>query len=91
MKQPNNTTYFRSSHFYLTAFLIAKGMTLTEVDKTDSRRAQFVFVDAPEREALVNSFNFSEKENPNASVDAREFIAAIKTLKDKLYQDNSSL
>jgi hypothetical protein len=90
MKKQKNITYFSSSNFYLTAFLIAKGMILTEVDKTDPRRAQFVLVDAPEREALLDSFNFGGKEDQIASVDARDFIAAIKTLKDKLYQDNSS-
>jgi hypothetical protein len=82
-----NGRYFRLSNFYLAAFLFAKGMELANVDKiTDPKRAQFVFVDEPIREALVGSFNFGKEDDEEVLVDARKLVAAIKTLKDKLYQ-----
>ncbi len=80
--------YYRLSSFYPAAFLFAKGLELVNVDKTNSQRAQFVFVDTAERESLLNAFNFAKEDAPEAMVDARKMVAAIKRLKDKLYQDN---
>lgn len=79
--------YYRLSSFYPAAFLFAKGLELVNVDKTDPQRAQFVFVDAPECEGLLDIFNFGKEDAPDAMVDARKLVAAIKRLKDKLYQD----
>lgn len=80
--------YYRISSFYVAAFLFAKGMELVNVDKiTDPKRAQFVFRDTPERELFLDIYNFSKEDNPEAMVDARKFVTAIKMLKDKLYQD----
>ena len=80
--------YFRISSFYVAAFLFAKGLELVNVDKiTDPKRAQFVFKDSPEREILVKSYNFTKEDSPEAMIDARKFVMAIKMLKDKLYQD----
>ena len=53
--------YFRTSNFYSAAFLFAKGQTLVNVDKlADPKRAQFVFMDSPEREPLLQNFNYAE-------------------------------
>jgi len=83
-----NDRYFRISSFYVAAFLFAKGLELVNVDKiTDPKRAQFVFRDSPEREILVKSYNFTKEDSPEAMIDARKFVMAIKMLKDKLYQD----
>jgi len=80
--------YFRISSFYAAAFLFAKGLELVNVDKiTDPKRAQFVFRDTPERELFLESYNFSKEDSPEAMIDARKFVMAIKMLKDKLYQD----
>jgi hypothetical protein len=83
-----NDRYFRISSFYAAAFLFAKGLELVDVDKiTDPKRAQFVFRDTPERELFLDGYNFGKEDAPEAMVDARKFVTAIKMLKDKLYQD----
>jgi len=80
--------YFRTSSFYLATFLFVKGLELANIDKTDNpKRAHFVFIDSPEREVLLESFNFGKENSPEVMVDARKFVMAIKMLKDKLYQD----
>lgn len=80
--------YFRTSSFYTACFLFAKDQVLVNIDKvTDPRRAQFVFLDSPERESLLQEFNYAKEDAPGVLVDARQFVMAIKQLKDKLYQE----
>jgi len=68
--------------------LYAKEQVLVNIDKvSDPRRAQFVFLDSPERESLLQDFNFAQENSPGVIVDARKFVTAIKQLKDKLYQE----
>jgi hypothetical protein len=83
----NSDKYFRSANFYLSSYLFSKGLTLVNIDHTEPKRAEFVFVDTPEREQLIYQFNFSPHDSPDTLVDARSLITAIKTLKDKLYQE----
>jgi len=79
--------YFRTESFYLSAFLFAKGLELVNIDSTTNpKRSQFVFLSSPERELWTQSFNFSKEDSPEVMVDARKFVMAIKSLKDKLYQ-----
>ena len=78
--------YFKTANFYLAVFLFSKGLELANIDKLNSKQAQFVFIDIPARELLVNEFNFSQQNSHMVLVDARVFINSIKTLKDKLYQ-----
>lgn len=78
--------YFRTTNFYIAVFLSAKGLELVNIDKTDPKRCVFVFVDTPEREALVELFNFAKEDHPEVVVDARKLVYATKKLKDKLYQ-----
>ncbi len=81
--------YFRLQSFYLAAFLLAKGMGLVSIDKgKNPRRATFVLLDSPDREAHVATYNYCKEDAPDARVDARKLVAAIKTLKENLYQDN---
>lgn len=83
-----NDNYFRITNFYQAAFLFAKGMELVNIDRiSNQKRATFVFLDSPDREDLMESFNFG-KEDGLVLVDARKLIAAIRALKEKLYQDN---
>lgn len=79
--------YFKSSNFYQSAFLFAKGLKLVDIDRTDSKRCLFVFIDTPEREELLRFFNFGKEDAQEVMVDGRKIIAAIKILKDKLYQN----
>ena len=84
----NENKYFRTSSFYQAAFLFAKDLELVNVDRTqDPRRAYFVFIDSPEREALLEFFSFGKENCPEAAVDSRKLITSIKTLKEKLYQE----
>lgn len=79
--------YFRTSSFYVAAFLFAKGLELVSIDNTsDKKRSEFVFLDTPERELLLQSFNFGKENSMEVMVDVRKFVTAIKMLKDKLYQ-----
>ena len=84
-----NDNYFRITNFYQAAFLFAKGMELVNVDRiSNQKRATFVFLDSPDREDLMESFNFGKEDSPLVLVDARKLIVAIRALKEKLYQDN---
>lgn len=84
-----NDKYFRLQSFYLAAFLFTKGMELVNVDRvSNQRRVTFVFLDSPDREDLIESFNFGKEDSSAVLVDARKLITAIRTLKEKLYQDN---
>lgn len=85
----NNNKYFRTSSFYLATFLFVKGLELINIDRIDSKKCVFVFVDTPLRELLVGVFNFGKEDSPEAMVDPRKLITAIKTLKQGMYQDQS--
>ena len=78
--------YFRTSSFYISCYLFAMGLELVNIDRTNPQRAEFVFIDIPEREMLMESYNYARENSPEVKVDARKFVWAIKTLKDKLYQ-----
>ena len=52
--------YFRTSSFYTAAYLYTKDCELINVDKTiDPKRAQFVFINNPQLDILVDIFNFA--------------------------------
>lgn len=72
---------FNCSDLYIAAFLIANGLELIDVDRSDRKRAVFVFADTEERESLLAAFWSKE-----ASVEPRAFIAAIKEAKEILYR-----
>jgi hypothetical protein len=83
-----NEKYFKTNSFYPAAFLFAKGAELVNIDRTEgSNKAYFVFLDSPEREALLESFNFAPENSSEVMVDARKYMVAIKMLKEKLYQN----
>ncbi len=85
LKQENK--YFRTASFYLAVFLLVKGLELVNIDRTNNaQKAQFVFIDSPEREFWLEAFNFAKENSPEVMVDARKFVMAIRMLKDKLYQ-----
>jgi hypothetical protein len=81
--------YFRLTSFYTVCFLFAKGLELVNIEKDpdDPKRCQFVFKNAPEKETLIQSYNFAKEDSPEVMVDFRKAVLAIKTLKDKLYQE----
>lgn len=81
--------YFKTTNFYLACFLFAKGIELVNIDRiTDKKRYTFVFIESEEIETFTHAFNFSLENDEEVMVDARKIIHSIKTLKDKLYQNN---
>lgn len=79
--------YFRTSSFYASCFLLAKNQVLANVDRTDPRKAVFVFVNSPEIDFLLHSFNFAIENASEVVIDVRIFVTAIKQLKGALFQD----
>jgi hypothetical protein len=84
-----DSCYFRLTSFYTACFLSAKGLELVNIeqDPTNPKRSQFVFRDTPERELLIQNYNFAKEDSQEVLIDFRKAVLAIKTLKDKLYQD----
>lgn len=83
--QYTDDRYYRTSSFYLAAFLFAKNAELVNIDRSDEKRSQFVFVDNPELETMVSEFNYGRDGSLGALVDVRRLVFAIKSLKEKLY------
>lgn len=83
--------FFSTSNFYNAVFLHAKGLELVDIDRTNPKRAKFVFRDCPERENLIRQYSFSEKNSPGVMLDPRDFEASIKVLKARLYQEGGIL
>lgn len=82
-----DSRYFRTSSFYTASFLFANGLELVNIDSTSNpKKKEFVFKNTPEREMLLQSYNFAPEDAPEAKIDARKMVMAIKMLKDKLHQ-----
>ena len=82
----NNHDILTIDSFYPAVFLFAKGHTLLNIDKTDSKRMRFVFGNCDELKRLLEVFNFAASDDPESLIDARKFVGAIKSLKEKMYQ-----
>jgi len=82
-----NQNFYSTSNFYPACFLLCKGLHLISINRNNPHRCEFVFQDSLEREKWLNDFNFAPENNSSILVDARKLINAIKTLKERLYQD----
>lgn len=88
LNRNQDSRYFRLASFYLAAFLFAKGLELVNIEReANSKSSHFVFRDTPERENLVQTFNYATEDSSEVMIDPRKFVTAIKTLKDRLYQE----
>lgn len=87
----SNKNQYSTSNFYCAVFCYIKGLQLVDIDRSNPPRAQFVFLDVPDREKIVRQYSFAERNSSEVLVDAREFEAAIKVLKDLLYQGGGKL
>jgi len=89
MNEYKDARYFRLSSFYIACFLFVHGLELVniETDPQNIKRCQFVFRDSPERELLTHNYNYAKEDALEVMVDPRKFVIAIKTLKDKIYQE----
>lgn len=82
MNQDKEQNYITTS-FYLTCFLICRGLKLTGIHRLDQYgRAGFIFVDSPLREKAIEEFSFDEQ----AEVNVRDFIAALRQVKSLLHE-----
>lgn len=82
MKDKKNEN-FTLSDFYLSAFCLAKGFKLVDIDKSNPHRALFVFKDKENRQNLVEDFLFGR-----ATIEPKSFVSAIKELKQLLHSRN---
>jgi hypothetical protein len=51
-----NIPQFKTSDFYLSAFLLTRGLKLIKVDKSNPQRALFIFEDREDRQSLWRNF-----------------------------------
>jgi len=70
------------SDFYLATFLKAKGFQLLNVNRSNPRRALFVFKDQQGRQKLVEDFLFGRTQ-----IEPKNFVSAIKQLKQLLHSN----
>ena len=47
---------YKTSDFYIAAWLLSKGLQLAGLDRRNLRRINFIFEDRPDRPELVNQF-----------------------------------
>jgi hypothetical protein len=88
MRIQKENKLYRSSSFYAVAFLILHGFELVGVESSpDSHRSVFVLKDSPDRQKLLQVFNFAEENSQSCLVDFRKVVTVIKDLKQKLYQE----
>ena len=77
--------YFKTSSFYLCAFLMSKDMELKNIEKENPQRAIFVFKNDQVVERLINIFNFRNKNHIEMNVNFKKTEETIKKLKQLLY------
>ena len=80
--QLNNQNTFQSDNFQLACYLLVESVKLLSLDKTNPRRALFVFEESEHRKALTQKFLAYE-----ALVEPHRFFSAQKDLKQMIYQN----
>ncbi len=70
------------SDFYAAVFLRSSGFDLIGINKSDPRRFNFIFSDKAGRIKLLEDYFIGR-----ATVEPRQFTAAIKELKSLMYSD----
>lgn len=78
--------YFKTTSFYLGAFLLAKGLEIIGMNKIEDNKVEFIFKDQVMANFLKEKYNFGKNNEKEVLVDARILVLSIKTLKEKLYQ-----
>jgi Domain of unknown function (DUF5659) len=74
---------YRTSDFGCATALVASGFRLLRLDKSNPRRAVFVFEDGEDLRAKTGAFW-----SGGLLVDARQFFETSKRLKARIYADN---
>jgi tmRNA-binding protein len=78
MKMQNE--YYKTSDICLAAFLLAKSIEFTGINKDSSNRATFLFAHSSKIDSLVSDFSQMQ-----TTVEPISFHAAMKRLKQLLY------
>lgn len=78
-KMGTNGTY-RTSDFYVAAWLLFNGLQLEGIDRHNPRRSEFIFEDREDRSELVHSFVCGQAEG-----NLPDFIFYIRKAKRLLY------
>lgn len=55
VKMGTDGTY-KTSDFYIVAYLLSKGLQIQGIDRHNPRRSEFIFIDREDRPQLVQSF-----------------------------------
>src|SRR3989338_1676354 len=83
MKIKKSQQTYNTTDFYLSCFLLARGIQLIGLNQTDEPgRRSFVFVESDMRAILMDEYNFDAE----AEINMRDFISAIRKLKTLLYE-----
>ena len=72
---------YHTTNFHIAVWLMMGGKNLREVDWSNSRRAEFVFEDFEDKDALVNDF-FKQEQLQN-------YISSSQELKARMYAVHS--
>lgn len=71
---------YRTSDFYICAWLLLKGLQLQGLDRSNKRRIDFIFIDREDRQQLVQAFVCGQ-----AIGNLPDFIYYIRKVKTLLY------
>ncbi len=72
---------YQCTDLYLAAYLVSEDERIIQVDKTNERRAVFLFEESPRIERLVEKYW-----DKSGSIEPRAYVSAIKEVKDFLYK-----
>jgi len=91
MSDTHQNHEYLSVNFYASVFLILKGAQIVGIkrSKNNSRQSIFVFREFPQREKILQQFNFAGENSPEVLVDFRKAVTAIRSLKNMLYQERT--
>ncbi len=73
---------YQTADFYIAAYLRASGIALLRANRSNPQKVLFVFPDTQDRQSLTEDFLFGR-----ARTEPKKFIAAIKELKQLLYNN----
>lgn len=72
---------FNTDNFLLASYLLSEGCILLSLDRSNSKRVNFVFEDSDKRVSLTNRFLSYQ-----ATVEPNRLYASMRNLKQLLYQ-----
>ena len=71
---------YKTSDLYIAAYLLSKGLALKGIDRRNSQRCDFVFIDREDRPGLVRAFTCGQAEG-----NLTDFLYHLKRAKRVLY------